>query len=78
LRKNLLGHFNTDNPKHMFPEIACTKKCHKKAKAHHANITANLEDQNIACNRVGEQGPEDDPNNLENILISWLPKPGNI
>jgi hypothetical protein len=75
-RRNLQEHFDSSNPEPPFALVACTKKCLKKAKAHYANMTADPEDRNIPWNRDSRLG-DDDPNNSENILISWLRKPGN-
>jgi hypothetical protein len=76
LRKNYLEHFDPSNSEDPFSKIACTKDCHKKAFRHYANLSANPEDRNIPWNRDGRHG-KDDPNNSENILISWLRHPGN-
>ena len=75
-RRNLQEHFDPTNPAPPFVLVAYTKKCLNKAKGHYANMTANPEDRNIPWNHDGQLGP-DDPCNSENILISWLRKPGN-
>jgi hypothetical protein len=76
LRKNGLGHFDGLNLEHPFLKIACKKDCHRKAFRHHANMTADPEDRNIPWNRDGREG-DSDPNNSENILITWLQHPSN-
>ena len=50
--------------------FACTKKCH-------AEICKAYKVSDDQMNHDGKDG-DDDPNNLENILIEWLTSEGTI
>jgi hypothetical protein len=71
-----LEHFDTANTEHPFLHIACKKECYKKALRHYSNRSGNPEDRNIPWNCDGKEG-ENDPNNSENILLTWLQQPNN-
>ena len=76
LHKHLLPHFIQSNPEHPFLHVACKKQCYGKIMQHVASMALDPEDWNIPWNRDGKNGP-DNPENLENILITWLQHPGN-
>ena len=52
--------------------FACTKKCHDEI----CKVYKVKDDWKIAWNHDGKEG-EDNPNNLDNLLIKWVTTEGN-